>query len=93
MSAVPAVVLILGAGANVGQSAAQAFAAKGYKVAVTARRLKETDSTAGQLNVPADLSDPKAVVDVFTTVQAKLGIPSVVIYNGEHPRLSSRNPP
>lgn len=73
MSTVPAVVLVLGAGANVGQSPARACAAEGYKVALTARRLKEIDSTAEQLHIPADLSDPKTVVEVFSTVKGEAG--------------------
>ncbi|KXL45070.1 MAG: hypothetical protein FE78DRAFT_125554, partial [Acidomyces sp. 'richmondensis'] len=67
------VVLVLGAGANVGQSPARACAAEGYKVALTARRLKEIDSTAEQLHIPADLSDPKTVVEVFSTVKGEAG--------------------
>ena len=78
------VVLILGSGANVGQHVAKAFAAKGYKVALTSRSLKEEDSTADQALVPGDLSDPNAVAGVFSKVKALLGIPSVVIYNGNN---------
>ncbi|KAK7420397.1 hypothetical protein QQX98_002820 [Neonectria punicea] len=85
MSSAAPIVLILGAGSNIGQSVARAFAAKGYKTALVARRLKEADSTADQLNIPADLSDPDAVVGAFSKVKAVLGDhPSVVVHNGVH---------
>jgi NAD(P)-dependent dehydrogenase (short-subunit alcohol dehydrogenase family) len=77
------VILILGAGSNIGQSVARAFASKGYKVALAARRLKETDNTSDQINITSDLSDPSAVVSAFEKVKASLGVPSVVVYNGE----------
>lgn len=77
------VVLILGAGPNIGQHVAKAFASKGYKVALAARRLKESDSTADQVSIPSDFADPNGIAGVFSKVKASLGDPSVVIYNGE----------
>jgi NAD(P)-dependent dehydrogenase (short-subunit alcohol dehydrogenase family) len=77
------VILILGAGSNIGHHVARAFAAKGYKVALAARRLKEADNNADQINIPSDLSDPSSVVNAFSKVNSLLGVPSVVIYNGE----------
>ena len=76
------VVLIFGAGPKIGIPTAQAFASKGYKVAVAARSLKEADSTDDQLNINIDLANPEAVVDAFAKVKKELGVPSVVIYNG-----------
>ena len=78
------IVLILGAGSNVGQHVARAFASKGYKVALAARSLKESDNTADQVNVKVDLSDSNAVASVFSKVKTLLGVPSVVVYNGEN---------
>lgn len=78
------VILILGAGPNIGQHVARAFASKGYKVALAARRLKEEDNTADQINIPSDFLDPNAVVNAFLKVKTLLGVPSVVIYNGEN---------
>ncbi|KPM40398.1 hypothetical protein AK830_g6145 [Neonectria ditissima] len=67
MSSAP-IVLILGAGSNIGQSVAQAFAAKGYKTAL--------------LNIAGDLSDLETVVGAFSKVKAVLGNhPSVVVHN------------
>ena len=76
------VILILGSGPNIGRHVAQAFSAKGYKVALASRRLKE-ESTTDQVSISSDLSDPDAVIGVFAKVKASLGLPSVVIYNGE----------
>ncbi|KAK1762704.1 hypothetical protein QBC33DRAFT_551326 [Phialemonium atrogriseum] len=76
------VVLILGAGSNIGHHVARAFASKGYRVALAARSLKHTDNTADQVNIPGDLSDPNAVVSAFSKVKSLLGVPpSVVVYN------------
>ena len=76
------VILIFGAGANIGQSVARAFAAKGYKVALAARKVKEADDTADQVNIPTDLTNPDSVVKAFTKTKSSLGIPSVIVYNG-----------
>jgi short chain dehydrogenase len=76
------VALILGAGANIGQHVGRAFAAKGYKIALAARSLKEADSTPDQLNITSDFSDPESVAKAFAKVEAQLGLPSVVVYNG-----------
>lgn len=78
----PPVALILGAGANVGQNVARAFLAKGYKTVLASRSLKEEDSTSSQINIRSDFSDPESVAKVFSQVQAKLGLPHVVVYNG-----------
>jgi NAD(P)-dependent dehydrogenase (short-subunit alcohol dehydrogenase family) len=83
MSALTApVVLIVGAGANIGSHVARTFAAKGYKVALSSRSIRSDDSTSGFLNIRGDLSDPNSVGDVFAKVRDTLGHPSVVIYNG-----------
>ncbi|KAF4612843.1 hypothetical protein G7Y89_g15530 [Cudoniella acicularis] len=87
------VILILGSGPNVGQHVAQAFAEKGYKVALASRRLKEEDDTADQVNISSDLSDPESVVGVFSKVKALLGLPSVVVYNaGAATANNAKNP-
>ncbi|OGE53917.1 hypothetical protein PENARI_c007G08563 [Penicillium arizonense] len=75
------ILLLLGAGSNIGHHVARSFAEKGYKVALVARSLKEEDSTPDQINIPADLSDPASVAEVFSKVRARLGHPSVVVYN------------
>ena len=77
------VILILGSGPNIGKHVAQAFAAKGYKIALASRKSKEEDNTADQVNISSDLSDPDSVIGVFSKVKALLGLPSVVVYNGK----------
>lgn len=93
MPGISPVILILGAGPNVGQHVARAFAAKGYKVALASRRLKEEDNTTDQVNISSDLSDPGSVPGVFSKVKALLGLPSVVVYNGEIVSQYLKTPP
>ncbi|KAL5386421.1 hypothetical protein DPSP01_004146 [Paraphaeosphaeria sporulosa] len=75
------VILILGAGANIGQHVAQQFASQGYKVASTSRSAKSADNTSDAVHIVADLSDPESVAGIFSQVKASLGVPSVVVYN------------
>ena len=77
------VILILGAGPKVGLPVAEAFASKGYKVAIAARSLNEADSTNNQLNIKSDFANPEDVLNAFVKVRKELGIPSVVVYNGK----------
>lgn len=81
----PPVALILGAGANVGQAVARAFAAEGYKIALVARSpSKDTNSSPeGYVHIRGDLADPSSVAGIFAQVKKELGLPSVVVYNGE----------
>lgn len=82
MASTSPVLLILGAGSNVGSHVARAFAAKGYKVALASRSAKQESNTSDQVYISSDLSDPASVVNVFSEVKALLGLPSVVVYNG-----------
>jgi NAD(P)-dependent dehydrogenase (short-subunit alcohol dehydrogenase family) len=77
------VLLVLGAGGNIGASVASLFAENGYKVAIAARRLKDGVNDAGQLQVQMDLSKPETVDATFDKVTAKLGPPNVIVYNGK----------
>ncbi|KAF7561918.1 hypothetical protein G7046_g2229 [Stylonectria norvegica] len=87
------IALILGAGANVGQSVSRAFAAKGYKIALAARSLKEEDSTPDQLHIRGDFTDPESVANVFAKVKAKFGLPHVVIYNASSSAFTDAKSP
>jgi NAD(P)-dependent dehydrogenase (short-subunit alcohol dehydrogenase family) len=84
MAAKSPVILILGYGANIGQSVARKFSSQGYKVAVAARSVKEADSTDSQLNIPSDFTKTNEVVNAFDKVKKEFGIPSVVVYNGNN---------
>lgn len=77
------VILILGAGPNIGQAVARTFASKGYKVALASRSLVESDSTDNQLNIASDFAKSDDVVNAFKKVNQVFGIPSVVVYNGK----------
>jgi len=83
MTTSPPIALILGAGPRVGQSVIQAFATKGYKVAIAARSVDISASTDTQLYIPSDFSKPEDVKAAFQNVTETFGIPSVVVYNGK----------
>lgn len=89
MSARAPVALILGAGSNVGDHVGRAFAAKGYKIALAARSVKEQDSTPDKLLIRGDFADPESITSIFTKVKSQLGVPHVVVYNGMHYFLAS----
>ncbi|KAK9243407.1 putative short-chain dehydrogenase [Lipomyces tetrasporus] len=84
------IILILGAGPNIGQGVARAFAAKGYQVALASRRANEAHNAGNEVHIQSDFSDPNSIVNVFAKVKASLGIPSVVVYNAS---AATRNPP
>ena len=83
----PPVLFILGAGPKIGLSVGQAFAAKGYKVALAARSLTEGVGEDGFLRFKIDLANanPTEIQKAFAKVTEKFGIPSVVVYNGAFP--------
>lgn len=76
------ILLILGAGGNVGLQTASFFATKGFHVAIVARSLIAKDYPS-YLTINADLSDPNAIETVFEKVRKELGDPNVVVYNGK----------
>ena len=82
------IILILGAGPNIGQAVARIFASKGYKVALAARSVKEADNSDNLLNIPSDFSKTEDVVNAFDQTKKTFGIPSVVVYNGKFSSLS-----
>ena len=87
------IILILGAGPNIGHAVARPFATKGYRVALAARSVKEADNTDNLLNIPSDYSKTKDVVNAFEQTKKTFGIPGVVIYNGMPPsRFPCRQP-
>ncbi|KIW87309.1 uncharacterized protein Z519_11945 [Cladophialophora bantiana CBS 173.52] len=80
-SSVPKIILILGAGPNIGAALAKAFSAKGYKVASASRTPPKTNDGAA-LHIPVDLTRPDTVPGVFERVRKELGGEvGVVVYN------------
>lgn len=78
----PSVVLILGTGPNVGLSISSKFAAEGWKVAAVSRSPKDDIKKVAHQVLAADFSDPNEISAIFQKVEAELGTPNVVIYNG-----------
>jgi len=76
------VILILGAGSNIGARLTTAFAAKGYAIATVSRKpATPSSSFVSDLHIPADLSIPTGIPAIFTQVKEKLGGPDVVVFN------------
>ena len=81
---------IFGAGGNIGAAVAKQFASKGYKVALVSRRKPENELGDGQVHVIGDLADPSSVATIYANIRKAVGIPSVVVYNGEHANVQYR---
>ena len=82
------VALVTGAGTGIGKSAALALLKDGYKVALVGRRRELLDKAAADsgakdraLVIPADLSRPEAVKDVFGKVKQTWGRLDVLFNN------------
>ncbi|KAK4699043.1 hypothetical protein P7C70_g7227, partial [Phenoliferia sp. Uapishka_3] len=78
---VPKIILIFGAGSNIGAATAKLFKAKGYEVAIAARSLSGGTSKEGYTTVHFDGTRPATVKDAFEATRANLGTPTVVLYN------------
>ncbi|TAQ91473.1 hypothetical protein B7494_g164 [Chlorociboria aeruginascens] len=74
------IILILGAGPNVGASVFQKFATHGYKTALVSRTQRSL-SPSPDVAITADISSPAAIKPIFDEVREKLGVPDVVVYN------------
>jgi NAD(P)-dependent dehydrogenase (short-subunit alcohol dehydrogenase family) len=74
--------LILGAGPNIGAALSNAFSALNYKIALASRSADASADTPNKIHVKVDLSHPESVKPAFEQVEKKLGVPSVVVYNG-----------
>ena len=79
----PLTLCILGSGSNVGAHVAKQFASKGYQVALVSRTKPEGALPKGQLHVKSDFTDPSSISSAFAEIRKTLGIPNVVVYNGE----------
>ncbi|KAJ9611739.1 hypothetical protein H2200_004923 [Cladophialophora chaetospira] len=75
------ILLILGAGPNIGSHVAKAFSSAGYKVAI-ASRTAPRPADGSDLHISVDLEKPDTVPAVFDKVRKEFGRePSVVVYN------------
>lgn len=82
------VAVVTGVGPGLGAALARRFA-KGYAVAINARKADFLRSLAGEirgaggevLEVPADIGDPAQTAAMFKTIRERLGAPEVLLYN------------
>ncbi|KAL8787188.1 MAG: hypothetical protein Q9195_007879 [Heterodermia aff. obscurata] len=74
------VVLIFGAGANVGLSIARKFKQEGYKVAAVSRTIKDDLKQIADKTIASSLT-PEEVEKIYSEVEKDLGSPNVVVYN------------
>ncbi|KAH8817390.1 putative short-chain dehydrogenase [Xylogone sp. PMI_703] len=74
------ILLVLGAGNNVGASTASFFAKQGYRVALVSRSISPKDYPE-HLTIKADLADVEAIKGAFEQVRRELGDPNVVLHN------------
>lgn len=76
------IVLILGAGPNIGKALIQKFSSNGFKVAIASRTIHPEVAAAADSSAKADFADPSSIKSIFENVTSELGVPNVVIYNG-----------
>ena len=85
MSSIPyKTALIVGAGAGISASTARVFAAAGLRVGLASRSPEKLAALAGETGAETfavDAADPADVARLFTEVDARLGVPDVVLYN------------
>jgi len=75
------VLLVFGAGGNVGLSVLKKFRTGGYKTAAVARNASDAVKAASDKTYQADLTDSSQVARIFHQVEEDLGQPTVVVYN------------
>jgi NAD(P)-dependent dehydrogenase (short-subunit alcohol dehydrogenase family) len=76
--------LIVGTGPGISASVARALRAAGLEVAVAARnadKLAPLAEETGAIPFAADASVPAQVARLFEQVEARIGVPEVVVYN------------
>lgn len=81
------VILIFGAGANVGLAIASKFRQEGYKVAAVSRTIKDPLQQVAHKTIASSIT-PEAVANAFKEVEKDLGPPNVVVYNGRSTHLA-----
>lgn len=80
----PDLVVVIGAGPGLGQAIGQAFAERGSRVLLVARRehrLREIAAVVGGDYLAVDVTDEPALRAAFETVRARYGDPTVLVHN------------
>ncbi|KAL2869655.1 SDR family oxidoreductase [Aspergillus lucknowensis] len=75
------VAFILGGGPRIGLAVATKFVAQGWSVALGRRNLGASVELKGVMPVTVDVSSTQSVETAFAEVEAKLGFPTLVVYN------------
>jgi len=78
------VALIVGAGSGLSASLARLFRTQDIRVALAARNIDKLSALAREtdaLSIACDATEPAQVEALFSEVAAKLGQPSIVVYN------------
>jgi NAD(P)-dependent dehydrogenase (short-subunit alcohol dehydrogenase family) len=75
------IILILGAGANIGKSLVHKFSSAGFKVAIASRTLNPELSKLVDHSAKANFSTPSSIKFIFEKVKSEIGVPNVVIHN------------
>ena len=76
------VLLLYGAGANVGAAVLKKFAANGWKTAAVVRTMKDEYKNSADLVLQVDFAKTGEIQKAYSDVESKLGTPNVVVYNG-----------
>lgn len=95
------VILITGASSGIGEMTARLFARRGYRVAITARRIEQLEQIASEIRaaptdaaggaafpVPCDVSDPVSVENMTKAVLGHYGQIDILFNNAGFGRLN-----
>jgi NAD(P)-dependent dehydrogenase (short-subunit alcohol dehydrogenase family) len=77
------VAFILGGGPRIGHAVAEKLASQGFNVALGRRSVHPSVDIKNVISVTVDVASIQSVETAFAEVRTKLGIPEVVVYNGE----------
>ncbi|KAH8889216.1 putative short-chain dehydrogenase [Thozetella sp. PMI_491] len=86
------VLLLLGAGPNLGKNVTDTFILKGWRVALVSRSTVDLQDTS-ILQLKANLSEPSSIATVFEKVRLMWDHPTVVLYNGASRTLLAAEDP
>jgi 3-oxoacyl-[acyl-carrier protein] reductase len=81
---------VLGGSSGLGRASAEALAAEGARVAVSARNPEKLEQVAGEIGndciaVPVDVSDPSAIEDGHRSIVERLGPVEILLANSGGP--------
>jgi NAD(P)-dependent dehydrogenase (short-subunit alcohol dehydrogenase family) len=77
--------LIVGAGSGLSGSLARLLLEQGFEVALAARTTDKLKAfSAKALVLQGDAADPAQVAELFSKAEARIGVPSLVVYNASY---------